>query len=331
MSVKQSAPLYLQNEQAFLKIDLFGGAIADFHLHGEDINPLSFRFGKEDMPDNNKNGAPYQGHFACIGRWGEPSEGEKKMGLPDHGAFANMMWAEGESGKNFITMNARSESEGIGVERIIKMDNNQATFQVTETISNIHTLGRMFNVVQHPTIAAPFLNGNTRIFCNADTGFNYEAFMEPEKMQSKWPMGKYGDNIISDLSFSLDGYTGVHSFIINREDEYGWLTAYSPRHQLLIGYLWKRDDYPWINIWCDYQSGVIRYRGLEFGTTGMHQPFPVMLKTGNLHIFGEPVFRYLDAGSTIKKNYRCFLLKTPEIGAPVTSVKWKNEKIEIYC
>ena len=67
----------IENESASLSINLDGGAIIDFQLKTTGINPLSFLYPNDLMPSNNKNGAAYQGHFLCLGRWGEPSSGEK--------------------------------------------------------------------------------------------------------------------------------------------------------------------------------------------------------------------------------------------------------------
>jgi hypothetical protein len=50
-------------------------------------------------------------------------------------------------------------------------------------------------------------------------------------------------------------------------------------------------------------------RGLEFGTTGLHQPFPVLLSKGR--IFGRPLFAYLDTGESAKRSYLAFLAPIP--------------------
>jgi hypothetical protein len=55
----------LQNKTSVIEVDLHGGAITDFHLKDNPVNPLSFSFTKEQMPANNKAGAVYQGHFIC--------------------------------------------------------------------------------------------------------------------------------------------------------------------------------------------------------------------------------------------------------------------------
>jgi hypothetical protein len=47
---------------------------------------------------------------------------------------------------------------------------------------------------------------------------------------------------------------------------------------------WKTEDYPWINFWRSMSNYIPVALGMEFGTTGMHEPFPVIAKKGK--IFG---------------------------------------------
>ena len=97
----------LHNPASSLTVDLSGGAITDFHLKDEAcINPLSFEFSKDQMPVNNKTGAPYRGHFFCVGRWGLPSEGEIKSGIPNHGEIANIGWTKKENSNEKLIMEA---------------------------------------------------------------------------------------------------------------------------------------------------------------------------------------------------------------------------------
>ena len=318
-----------QNKTTVLEIDLFGGAITDFHLCQCKVNPLSFRFSKEQMPLNNQAGAPYQGHFLCLGRWGEPSAGEIKAGLPDHGQIANMMWEAAEQRQHELKMHATSSLEGLHIDRTIRMDIHHPVYLVKETVSNINPLGRLYNMVQHPTLAMPFLSHATTIDCNAAEGFNYLSYEQPEKNASHWPEGITEDQSIVNLGSSLNGVNSVFSFIVSRKDDLGWVTAYSPKDQLLFGYVWKRKDYSWINLWQDWDSDRIRYRGLEFGTTGIHKPFRQILEDGNSRVFGENTLTYIDAGEKQTRSYLSFLYKVQSGFKAVDSVSVKNDQIKI--
>ena len=74
--------------------------------------------------------------------------------------------------------------------------------------------------------------------------------------------------------------------------QYPEVTAFTPSQGLLLGYLWPRCHYPWVSLWCSSTDGEPRARGLEFGTTGLHQPFPIL--TRHPRIFGLPTFEHLE-------------------------------------
>jgi hypothetical protein len=117
----------------------------------------------------------------------------------------------------------------------------------------------------------------------------------------------------------------VVSYII--EEEYGWTTATSPSRGLLIGYLWKASDYPWFNAWRHSEKGVPAARGLEFGTTGLHQPFPILVRKGR--IFGQPIYTFVDASETVKRSYAGFLFRVPADYRGVAKVTYTNGELRL--
>lgn len=317
----------IKNKAAVLEVSADGGAITSFRLLNNETNPLSFEFSHDDMPLNNRKGEPFRGHFACIGRWGSPSLAEMDRGIPDHGDFVAIPWSVIELHEDSVIMEATSELEGLHVRRLISFHPTEAIINVSEEIRNINHLSRPFNIVQHPTIAAPFLHPALRVFCNAGTGYYYESYENYQEATMRWPQAMK-DNQVYDLSFSYGGETGVHSFAINENEEFGWVCAVSGPHRLTLGYVWEKSDYPWINHWCDYVDGVVRYRGLEFGTTGMHQPFPVMFRSGHFSIYGQPVLSLIDAGETVTKKYTAFLASAVDNIHDIRNIKINNGKIE---
>jgi hypothetical protein len=260
------------------------------------------------MPANNKAGANYQGHFACIGRWGQPSNGEIISGLPDHGEPANIQWTIEEQ-RHSLVMKVLAGKEGLEVKRIITMDEYAGVYAVKEKVTNINPLGRLFNIVQHPTLAAPFLNECTVVNCNGTAGFDQAVYKNISNKTIEWPVAGDSLNNSLDLRNPRIAYNAVFSFVVNPGDNYGWITAFSPTHQLLLGYVWSRAHYPWIHLWQHYEHDQITYRGIEFGTAGIHQPFNEILNTAT-SIFGEKTYAYLDAGESVTKSYFSFIHST---------------------
>ena len=58
---------------------------------------------------------------------------------------------------------------------------------------------------------------------------------------------------------------------------------------------------------------------MEFGTTGLHQPFPTLVKKGR--IWDRQLFEHLDAGEMTARSYTAFLFKIPIDFAGVDSIK----------
>ncbi len=327
--MKSHSLIKLGNNKTIVTIDLFGGAITDFHLKNSDTNPLSFVFSKEQMPANNKEGAPYQGHFLCLGRWGSPSAGEIKAGLSNHGQIANVLWnAEKNISQINLEMNATAPLEGLSIQRKIVLDEEQPVYAVKEVVNNMNSLGRLYNIVQHPALAAPFLDETTIIDCNASAGFDQAFYKDISNNTIQWPVAKDNNQNEIDLRKSSQPYNAVFSFIIKKDAEYGWITAFSPKHNLLFGYTWKRSDYPWIHLWQHYTNGIIQYRGLEFGTAGIHQPFNEILNTSTI-LFGEKTFAFIDAGEYISKKYFSFIYNTDPGFEGVKDIRILNDQIQI--
>jgi len=322
------AKIKLENDSASLVVDPFGGAITTFRLKGNDINPLSFVFSKEQMPVNNKTGAIFQGHFLCLGRWGEPSTGETNAGLPFHGEPANIAWTIKKSNETFLEMDTVAAKEGLRVHRTILMDQYNPVYAVKEMVNNINPLGRLYNIVQHPTLAAPFLDESTIVDCNAFNGFDQAFYKNISPNVIEWPLAKDDRNKSINLRNPDSYYNSVYSFAVKPEDDYGWITAFSPTHQLLIGYIWKRSLYPWIHLWQHYIDDTITYRGIEFGTAGIHQPFSEILDTATT-VFGEKTYGYIDAGETINKNHFSFIHSTCNEFTGVENVYFANDQLMI--
>jgi hypothetical protein len=112
------------------------------------------------------------------------------------------------------------------------------------------------------------------------------------------------------------------------DEEYGWVTAATPSRGLLLGYIWRTREYPWLNIWRHVEGGGPAARGLEFGTTGLHQPPPVLVAKGK--IFGRPLFDFLDASSEVARSYAAFLVKIPAGFQGVARLAYQGGRIAMH-
>jgi len=326
--VRGRASLVLRGGPAQVVMDLAGGAIGEFRRRDRDLNPLNW-----GAPEVGEKGVRGFGHFLCLDRWGPPSEAEGRSGMPYHGEAPNVLWrSQGElrTEAGFITASAGAKLPlaGLSVKRTLRLSTTQAYCLVREEVHNDNPLGRIFNMVQHPTIGRPFLDETTQVDCNGRRGFAQGgAGPDPEEPSSYWPQVLNRDGQAVNLRhLTSDPNPNVVSFTI--EGDWGWITAATPGQGLLIGYLWRTSDYPWVSVWRDVQAGKPAARGLEFGTTGLHQPFPILTRKGT--IFGRPLFEHLDAGETRTKSYAMFLSPVPKDFGGVASLEVKGTRLILH-
>lgn len=317
--------LVLEGQTAQVIVDLAGGSIADFHLRTPPVNPLQWGSkgeGAEPRP---------MGHFLCLDRWGAPSDAEQKNGMPFHGEASRADWQVlqtplAKDGKVEAAMTATLPLAGLKVHRRIELSVRDAVFVVREEVSNLNKLGRIFNMVQHPTLGPPFLDEHTVVDANARRGFMQNSPLpNPEEPAVVWPEARQDGQPVNLRFLTRDHDPNVVSYTI--DEEYGWTTASSPRQGLLIGYFWKTSEYPWFNAWRHVEGGKPAARGLEFGTTGLHQPFPILVAKGR--IFGRPIYEYLDAAQTVSKRYACFLFKIPNDYKGVARLTYAGGKLTL--
>jgi Domain of unknown function (DUF4432) len=313
----------LEGEKATVVVDLGGGSIVRFQLNASPLNPLVW----------NNQGPPGEArpmsHFLCLDRWGAPSKAEEANGMPFHGEATRLRWKvlreAARAGDSIqAEMSALLPLAGLEVERRIQLAANQALLKVTEEVTNNNKLGRVYNMVQHATIGPPFLDPTTVVDANGRQGFMQSSPLpNPEQPAVYWPQALLDGQPVNLRNLTDNPDPNVVSFVI--DDEYGWVTAVNASRGLLLGYLWKRSDYPWLNIWRHVQDGKPLARGLEFGTTGLHQPFAVLLEKGR--IFGRPIYSYLDTGQTATRSYAAFLLAIPGDFQGVANVRYADGKI----
>jgi len=313
----------LESPTAKLVIDLGGGSIVDFHLAGDGLNPLRW-IGAEDV---NAALRP-MAHFLCLDRWGPPSEAERRNGMPFHGEAGRVRWQEFDppAGKG-KTMGATLPIAGLEVRRTIRLSEAAAVFSVSETVTNRNKLGRVYNMVQHATIGPPFLDESTVVDSNAQRGFMQSSPLpNPEQVEIRWPQALKRGQPVDLRHLTNDPDPNVVSFVV--DEELGWVTATNASKELLLGYIWRTADYPWLNVWRHVVDGKPFARGLEFGTTGLHQPFPVLI--GKPNIFGRPTYTYLDAGGSATRSYAAFQGKAPRDFRGVDRVVYRGGQLIIY-
>jgi hypothetical protein len=113
-----------------------------------------------------------------------------------------------------------------------------------------------------------------------------------------------------------------------------FIAVCNPRLRLLVLYLFKRLEFPWVGNWEESYSrahapwnGREFCRGFEFSTT----PFPIprreTLAQGKL--FDEATYTWLSAKSTARRRYMIVLLDVPETFKGVAAVHIERGPVRV--
>jgi hypothetical protein len=127
----------------------------------------------------------------------------------------------------------------------------------------------------------------------------------------EWPLAPAHAGGKADLRAApLDGNTLDHTgHLMTPGGEHAWVTALHPGKRLLLGYVFKTSEYPWLQTWENYPDQGMLARGLEFGTQIFDLPRRDMITEGKK--FGEFLYRWLPAKSTIESTYLMFWTRAP--------------------
>jgi len=326
--VTRDTLIVLRNDIATLAVSLYGGALVSFLMNDQQLNPLDWKVPINEMPENNRKGAPFQGHFLCTGRWGSPSEKEKAVGIPHNGEPANSWWEDTLWQQKTVRMENIALLEQFRVNRKITLAKETACFEVEETLINLQNSGRFTAMIQHATIGGDFLNERTIVNTNASYGFNQAlAKRSLTDYQYKWPVG-FVDSLKTTIDMTRsdfkNGYVTTHVI----DEEIGWATAASPDKHLLIGYIWRTADYPWLHIWHGIKNGKLWAKGIEFGTTGVGDTY-APAERASLQFHGRNNNLFVDAKDSVTKKYTCFLIRIPENFLKTTMVVYNDNQIMV--
>ncbi len=329
----ENAVYLLENSQILLEITKRGGMYTRFELKNKPLNPFGWKLEPGQMPENNQPYA-FKGHFLCTGRWGAPSTGEIKAGIPHNGEVNTEKWEVindtlTEKGNHLLKLYCEAPIEKLHTQREILFPEKSSVFVVRETFINDQPIARLSNFVQHATIAPPFLTENTRISSNAAEGFDQRT--EPGNLNSEffnWPNALLPTGEMVDLrnTNTENGFVTTHLF--NKKDEISWITAFAPEKNILLGFVFKTTDYPWLNYWHHYPAGKPFVKGLEFGTTGLGADYSVLLSE-DTHFLGKPSYIFMDAGERLQKTWMGFQYQLDENMGDVEKIALKDQYLTI--
>jgi len=329
--------LQLSSGKAELVVLPQGGAFVSFVLADDEkhVNPLwdPLRMARE--AGLRPNFGASMGHFLCVDGFGPVTKAEQAAGFPGHGEAHELPWNVVTSKENEVTFRVLLPKAREVLTRKISMVSGEQVALVESDLESLLPFDRVMLWAEHATIGAPFLALGKTVVDQSTSQCQtkpYQGAKGPRTFPSgenfTWPMVKTaGGEVNARAAPGKDGTMNHIGCLFDPKREHEFITAISLTDHLLIGYLIRRGDYPWVQHWMNYPSNRTYSWGLEFGM----QPYD-MTKEEILALtpmFGKPTFRWLPAKSKVSTKFLMFLAKTPDGFDKVDDVRLESGKLVI--
>jgi hypothetical protein len=280
------------------------------------------------------------GHFLCLDGFGAPSEEERSAGMPFHGEangrqFETVEESARGSGASNVKLKARLPLAQEDVTRTVTLIDGESVVYINTEVENLLAIDHPLSWAEHATTGPPFLSPGNTIIDIPGT----KCRVRPQKAGSSgklayekdfvWPLapltqgGSVNLTTLPANGTSLD----LATCLIDPARTYGYVTVLRPDKHLLFGYVFRRDEFPWLMSWMNYSGDARAARGVEFST----QPFDVSHReTVDAHeMFGAPTYKWLPAKAKLRASFLMFYGKTPDVFDSVADVTLENGKIQI--
>jgi hypothetical protein len=270
------------------------------------------------------------GHFVCVDGFGPVSPEERTAGLPGHGEAHLVKWELVSSEKTNVARGVNTTTVSFSAtlpivqekfHRTIRLVDGENVVYVESELENLLGFDRPINWGEHATIGSPFLElGKTIVEMSATRAMtrSHQSQSEaPHRLASfrpfTWPMAPALNGASIDVRPTpTEVPIGDHTAsLMDPARRLVFVTAFNANKHLLLGYVFRREEYPWTQLWESYPADDARIaRGLEFATQPFDLPRREVIQTGSL--FDTPTYRWLPAKSKIGSAFLMFYTRTPD-------------------
>lgn len=308
-----------------------GGHIAEILHKATGVNPMwtphwPSKEPSQVSPADSAYGAPadakmlagIMGHNLCLDIFGGPSEEEAAAGLTAHGEASILPYDIHELASG-LECHVLLPTPMLLLERTLRLEGD--TIHFSEVVSNLTSSDRPIAWTQHVTLGAPYLEpGKTQFRASATRSKTFEGdFADgrgylPFGAEFDWPYAPHKDGGTVDMRV-YPGYDVSSAFtthLMDPEQAESYFLAWSPTSKVLIGYAWRREDFPWLGIWEENRSRPQApwekreiTRGMEFGVSPMPETRRAMIERGTL--FGQRTYKWIPARTRLTAEYRAFV------------------------
>jgi hypothetical protein len=280
------------------------------------------------------------GHFLALDGFGAPSGQERAAGMPFHG----------EASKQVVKVIASQKAGSVRsivfetvlplaqetLTRTIEMLEGENIAYVTSDLESGVAIDRPLSWAEHATIGPPFLEKGKTVVDMPALNCRVRPFKPggiPGRLaydrDFQWPLAPTNSNGQADLRLvpTDSNYLDLASCQMDPKRTLAFVTALNLDRHLLFGYVFRRQDYPWLMSWMNYTGDSHAARGMEFST----QPFDISHQetVAMSPLFGTPTFRWLEAKAKIQTRYLMFYVRAPEGFTRIDDVVLESGKLTI--
>jgi hypothetical protein len=317
-------PIVLANDKIELTTLANGGRFTKLLLReGEPLNPFGAL-----------------GHFLALDGFGAPSPEEAALGMPFHGEAGRQVFkviGAHESGPvHSVIMRATLPLAQEIFTRTIELADGESVVRVTSDLESLLTVDRPISWAEHATLGPPFMERGKVVVDMPATNCRVRPY-KPGPIPGhlvfdkdfKWPIAPTFDGGQADLRVipTDHNWLDLASCQMDPARPLEFVTALHLEKHLIFGYVFRREDYPWLMSWMNFTGDEHAARGMEFST----QTFDISHReaVAMTPLFGTPTFRWLPAKSKLETRFLMFYTKTPEGFTRIDDVTFENGKITI--
>ena len=316
--------LVVANDKLELAIGTSGGRFASVVMKGEQpFSPLAT-----------------MGHFLALDGFGASSDKEQAAGMPFHGEANHQTFkvlATTDSGaSHLVTIQATFPLAQETLTRTIEAVDGENIVYVTSELESALSIDRPISWAEHATIGPPFMEKGkvvvdmpvTNCRVRSDKPGEIPGHLIHDK-DFRWPMAPTTDGGQADLRVipTDHNWLDLASCQIDPARTLGFVTALHLERHLVFGYVFRREDYPWLMSWMNFTGDKRAARGMEFST----QPFDISHRetVAMSPLFGVPTFRWLPAKSKMETRFLLFYAKVPDGFTRIDEVMLKDGNLTV--
>jgi hypothetical protein len=324
-------------ENAHLRVTMTveGGHIAEIFDKATGLNPLwtppwpsiePSTYSLDAHPEYGNDAeskllAGIMGHNLCLDVFGPPSEEEAWEGMTVHGE-ASIAPYEITASDSCLVARAELPVARLRFQRAIQLEGRALHF--TEILENLAPADHPTAWTQHVTLGPPFVEpGRTQFRAPVARSYSADAGAE-----FPWPHLPTTNGTSRDMrTYTSAPVSAAFTTHLMRESPEAYFFAFSPSSQMLLGYVWRRADFPWLGVWEENHArtqppwnGLSLTWGMEFGVSPLPESRRKMISRNSM--FGAPGYRWIPARSKTEVKYTAFL-------QPASSIPESLEEVQI--